>query len=261
MSSQGAAKVFASSTGTLLVERAPAGSRDLAQMAWSGRDDEACRIPVRDRGTAARARRRTRRQAAPRSAASGNAMAEGLGQRLPGRHRLLARHRGLARPAGAGLRPGQCHHRRMAVLCTCRQPRGDRACSGQSGRRRCCPGRQQRPPGQNERRLPKPVDLHQGEAGLCRGWPVLWRDAGCGAARPASAIQISGRNRRRPTGSGTGAPHLPRACPAGQSRVADHPHGIGPPTRRSAFSTRRSRNGASFQVVLVTNLWSWSWLP
>ena len=65
MSSQGAAKVFASSTGALLVERAPAGSRDLAQMAWSGRDDEACRIPVRDRGTAARARRRTRRQAAP----------------------------------------------------------------------------------------------------------------------------------------------------------------------------------------------------
>ncbi|WP_456237668.1 APH(6)-I family aminoglycoside O-phosphotransferase [Geminicoccus flavidas] len=41
---QGAAKIFASSTDALLMERAPAGSRDLAQMARSGRDDEACRI-------------------------------------------------------------------------------------------------------------------------------------------------------------------------------------------------------------------------
>ena len=41
---QGAAKVFASSTGALLMERVAEGSCDLAQMAWSGQDDEACRI-------------------------------------------------------------------------------------------------------------------------------------------------------------------------------------------------------------------------
>ena len=41
---QGAAKVYASSTDALLMERAPAGASDLAQLAWSGRDDEACRI-------------------------------------------------------------------------------------------------------------------------------------------------------------------------------------------------------------------------
>jgi streptomycin 6-kinase len=40
---QGAAKVFASSPGALLMERAT-GAADLAQMAWSGQDDEACRI-------------------------------------------------------------------------------------------------------------------------------------------------------------------------------------------------------------------------
>jgi streptomycin 6-kinase len=40
---QGAAKVFASSAGALLMERA-AGTRDLAKMAWSGQDEEACRI-------------------------------------------------------------------------------------------------------------------------------------------------------------------------------------------------------------------------
>lgn len=40
---QGAAKVFASSPGALLMERA-IDTRNLAQMAWSGRDDEACRI-------------------------------------------------------------------------------------------------------------------------------------------------------------------------------------------------------------------------
>jgi streptomycin 6-kinase len=40
---QGAAEVFASSGGALLMERA-AGARDLAQMAWSGHDDDACRI-------------------------------------------------------------------------------------------------------------------------------------------------------------------------------------------------------------------------
>lgn len=40
---QGAAKVFASSPEALLMERA-ADPRTLAQMAWSGRDDEACRI-------------------------------------------------------------------------------------------------------------------------------------------------------------------------------------------------------------------------
>ncbi|GGE27703.1 streptomycin 3''-phosphotransferase [Agaricicola taiwanensis] len=40
---EGAAKVFSSSTGALLMERA-SGASDLAQMAWSGRDDEACRI-------------------------------------------------------------------------------------------------------------------------------------------------------------------------------------------------------------------------
>jgi streptomycin 6-kinase len=40
---QGAAKVFALSAGALLMERA-AGARDLAQMAWSGQDDEACRV-------------------------------------------------------------------------------------------------------------------------------------------------------------------------------------------------------------------------
>jgi streptomycin 6-kinase len=40
---QGAAKVFASSAGALLMERA-AGTSDLAKMAWSGQDEEACRI-------------------------------------------------------------------------------------------------------------------------------------------------------------------------------------------------------------------------
>ncbi|MBA1158350.1 APH(6)-I family aminoglycoside O-phosphotransferase [Microvirga mediterraneensis] len=40
---QGAAKVFASSPGALLMERA-IETRNLAQMAWSGQDDEACRI-------------------------------------------------------------------------------------------------------------------------------------------------------------------------------------------------------------------------
>jgi streptomycin 6-kinase len=40
---QGAAKVFASSAGALLMERA-AGTGDLAKMAWSGQDEEACRI-------------------------------------------------------------------------------------------------------------------------------------------------------------------------------------------------------------------------
>lgn len=40
---QGAAKVFASSTDALLMERAT-GADDLARMAWSGRDDDACRI-------------------------------------------------------------------------------------------------------------------------------------------------------------------------------------------------------------------------
>jgi streptomycin 6-kinase len=40
---QGAAKVFASSAGALLMERA-AGTKDLAKMAWSGQDEEACRI-------------------------------------------------------------------------------------------------------------------------------------------------------------------------------------------------------------------------
>ncbi|SMH48269.1 APH(6)-I family aminoglycoside O-phosphotransferase [Azospirillum agricola] len=41
---QGAAKVFASSPDALLMERAAGGADDLARMAWSGRDDEACRI-------------------------------------------------------------------------------------------------------------------------------------------------------------------------------------------------------------------------
>ncbi|APG12619.1 APH(6) family putative aminoglycoside O-phosphotransferase [Bradyrhizobium japonicum] len=40
---QGAARVFASTADALLMERA-SGAGDLAQMAWSGRDDEACRI-------------------------------------------------------------------------------------------------------------------------------------------------------------------------------------------------------------------------
>ncbi len=47
---QGAARVFASAAGALLMERA-SGAGDLAQMAWSGQDDEACRILCR---TAAR---------------------------------------------------------------------------------------------------------------------------------------------------------------------------------------------------------------
>lgn len=47
---QGAARVFASAAGALLMERA-FGAGDLAQMAWSGQDDEACRILCR---TAAR---------------------------------------------------------------------------------------------------------------------------------------------------------------------------------------------------------------
>jgi streptomycin 6-kinase len=41
--SEGAAKVFVASPDALLMERAT-GPRDLAQMAWSGQDDEACRI-------------------------------------------------------------------------------------------------------------------------------------------------------------------------------------------------------------------------
>jgi len=40
---EGATKVFASSPDALLMERG-AGTRDLAQMAWSGQDDDACRI-------------------------------------------------------------------------------------------------------------------------------------------------------------------------------------------------------------------------
>ena len=40
---QGAARVFASAAGALLMERA-SGAGDLAQIAWSGQDDEACRI-------------------------------------------------------------------------------------------------------------------------------------------------------------------------------------------------------------------------
>ncbi|WP_046866639.1 APH(6)-I family aminoglycoside O-phosphotransferase [Microvirga massiliensis] len=40
---QGAAKVLASSADALLMERAES-ARNLAQMAWSGQDDEACRI-------------------------------------------------------------------------------------------------------------------------------------------------------------------------------------------------------------------------
>jgi streptomycin 6-kinase len=40
---QGAARIFDSAEGVLLIERA-SGSGDLAQMAWSGQDDEACRI-------------------------------------------------------------------------------------------------------------------------------------------------------------------------------------------------------------------------
>ncbi|ANH67436.1 APH(6)-I family aminoglycoside O-phosphotransferase [Mitsuaria sp. 7] len=40
---QGAARVFESAQGVLLIERA-SGAGDLAQMAWSGQDDEACRI-------------------------------------------------------------------------------------------------------------------------------------------------------------------------------------------------------------------------
>jgi streptomycin 6-kinase len=40
---EGAAKVVASSAGALLLERAT-GARNLTQMAWSGQDDEACRI-------------------------------------------------------------------------------------------------------------------------------------------------------------------------------------------------------------------------
>jgi len=40
---QGAAKVLACSPGALLLEGAT-GASDLAQMAWSGQDDEACRI-------------------------------------------------------------------------------------------------------------------------------------------------------------------------------------------------------------------------
>lgn len=47
---QGAARVFASAKGALLMERAT-GNGDLAQIAWSGRDDEACRLLC---GTAAR---------------------------------------------------------------------------------------------------------------------------------------------------------------------------------------------------------------
>ncbi len=44
---QGAARIFASSTDALLMERAAAGTPGLAQMAWSGQDDEACRILCR----------------------------------------------------------------------------------------------------------------------------------------------------------------------------------------------------------------------
>lgn len=40
---QGAAKVFAASESALLMERAT-GTSDLARMAWSGQDEEACRI-------------------------------------------------------------------------------------------------------------------------------------------------------------------------------------------------------------------------
>jgi streptomycin 6-kinase len=40
---QGSARVVASAVDALLMERA-SGAGDLAQMAWSGRDDEACRI-------------------------------------------------------------------------------------------------------------------------------------------------------------------------------------------------------------------------
>ena len=40
---QGAARVFASSAGALLMERA-SGAGDLAHMAWSGQDDAACRV-------------------------------------------------------------------------------------------------------------------------------------------------------------------------------------------------------------------------
>ncbi|MES2611484.1 MAG: APH(6)-I family aminoglycoside O-phosphotransferase [Pseudomonadota bacterium] len=39
----GAAQVFASAEGVVLMERA-AGGQNLAQMAWSGKDDDACRI-------------------------------------------------------------------------------------------------------------------------------------------------------------------------------------------------------------------------
>ncbi|MCD4589176.1 hypothetical protein LRP14_27300 [Klebsiella pneumoniae] len=42
---QGAARVFASAAGALLMERA-SGAGDLAQIAWSGQDDEACRIII-----------------------------------------------------------------------------------------------------------------------------------------------------------------------------------------------------------------------
>lgn len=42
---QGAARVFASAAGALLMERA-SGAGDLAQIAWSGQDDEACRIGI-----------------------------------------------------------------------------------------------------------------------------------------------------------------------------------------------------------------------
>lgn len=41
---QGAARIFASSTDALLMERAADGADDLARMAWSGRDENACRI-------------------------------------------------------------------------------------------------------------------------------------------------------------------------------------------------------------------------
>ena len=40
---QGAARVFESTQGVLLIERA-LGTSNLAQMAWSGQDDDACRI-------------------------------------------------------------------------------------------------------------------------------------------------------------------------------------------------------------------------
>lgn len=56
---QGAARVFASAAGALLMERA-SGAGDLAQIAWSGQDDEACRIdPLRHRRSSARAAVRT----------------------------------------------------------------------------------------------------------------------------------------------------------------------------------------------------------